>query len=196
MIELFLDADESDYPNIARTVEALAEQARNLQCGGSPYFPAPEFLNLWWPRDQYVMLRLIRDEHLGQFYDEAEELLTRCLPSGDTSIDPFLIKDAVRLNRAMFVLPFQWHDETLSLSYPIASAYRSILGGRKPDLSRRSETVTVERTRKVWLKWEDWYEELLRRIYLRKNYLYPIHIVDTMKSPVRTGAKPEMLPEG
>jgi hypothetical protein len=196
MIELFLYADGSIYPNVARTTEALAEQARNLQRGGSSYFAAPEFLNLWWPRDQYVMLRLICDGHLSQFYDEAEDLLTRCLPLGDMSIDSLLIKDAVRLNRAMFILPFQWHDETLSLSYPIASAYRSILGGRKPDLSRCPETLTIERTRKVWLKWDDWYEELLRRIYLRKNYLYPIHIVDTMQSTVRTDAKLEMLPGG
>jgi radical SAM superfamily enzyme YgiQ (UPF0313 family) len=196
MIEAFLDAEESEHPIAAQIVASLAQQARDLQRGASPCVAAPDVLNLWWPRDQYALIRLAREGLFDRFYDEAAVLLVRCAASADRGIDLHLIRDALRLNLAMFAVPFVWNDETMALSYPIASAYCSILAGRKPDLARRSETVRVERSNTVWLTWGDWYEDLVRRIYLRKNYLCPIHIVEAVTPTSHLEPGLAMLAEG
>jgi hypothetical protein len=150
----------------------------------------PDCLDLWWPSDQAALIQLARGDLFGKFYVEAAALLARCALRSETPLDSVLLDDAIRLNRAMFALPYQWTDEVLELSYPVGEAYRSILAGRKPDLSQRPETVRVERSNIVWVKWDDWYEDLLRRVYLRKNYLYPIHLAEPSK-PFE-GAKPEL----
>jgi radical SAM superfamily enzyme YgiQ (UPF0313 family) len=174
MIEAFLDATPSAHPTVAATVHHFRSHSRDVQGGAPLYVPAPEWLDLWWPDDQYALISLAREGRLGAFYDEAQSLLTECAAGAGVGLDPVLLDDAVRLNRAMFALPRQWNDEVVELSYTVATAYHAALGGRTPIFSRCTETVLVERSGTVWLSWEDWCEDLVRNVYVRRKYLYPI----------------------
>jgi tRNA A37 methylthiotransferase MiaB len=183
MIEAFLDAEESAFPTVASAVRRLEEHAKNIQRGGTPQMAAPEWLCLWWPADQHTVIRFARERLFDSFYEEATALLAQCAKADGVPVDPVLLTDAVQLNHAMFALPFQWKDKVIKLSFPVATAYQSILSGQKADLDRRPETILVQRSGTVWVKWDDWYEDLVRRVFLRKNYLYPIRIIDAPELP-------------
>lgn len=174
MFEAFLGAGPSEFPVVAAVRRAFEERARAMQGGGPQYVPAPEWLNLWWPASQHALLRLVHHGLLDTFYHESSAILAHCAAEAGVALDPTLLDDAVRLNRSMLALPFQWTDEVLELAYPVAEAYQAVLKGQAPDLGPRQVTVVVERTGSVWMTWDDWYGDLVRRYFLRKECLYPV----------------------
>jgi len=175
MFEAFIDAAPEEFPVVAATCRAFTEHARALQCGAPQYVASTKWLSLWWPVDQHALIELAHSGQLDAFYAESQAILIRCAAAGDTPVDPVLIADAVRLNQAMFAVPFQWLDEEVETAYPIADAYQAILAGEQPDLPAVPSRCRVERTGTIWMSWESWCEDLVRRMFLRRYYLYPIH---------------------
>src|SRR5262249_40101803 len=107
IMEAFIDADASELPVTAATCRTFERHVRSLLDGGPQYVPSSEWLNLWWPADQYALINLAHGKLLDAFYAEARIVLTHCLDDAGSDIDPILIDDALRLNRAMFALPFE-----------------------------------------------------------------------------------------
>jgi radical SAM superfamily enzyme YgiQ (UPF0313 family) len=186
--EAFLDADPSEFPVTAGMRDVLERHTRALQRGEPQYVASTEFLDLWWPPDQYALIQLAQGESLNAFYDEARAILKRCVANAGTVLDPVLIDDLVRLNQAMFALPFLLVDDVVETSYPVASAYEAVLSGQPPDLRPLPSATRVERTETIWMSWTDWCEDLVRRVFLRKHYLYPIRAVSAVgdRAPVLT----------
>jgi hypothetical protein len=190
MFEAFMQADALELPVIASTRQIFEGHARSMLQGGPQYIPSTEWLNVCWPPDQYALISLARGELLDAFYREARVILTRYAEGAGADIDPVLIDDAVRLNRAMFALPFHLSDELVETTYPVAEDYQSVLVGGRPQLRRRPSACRVERTGTIWMSWPDWCEDLVRRVFLRKNYLYPIQPAEeqgTSRLPVTDG---------
>jgi len=178
IFEAFMRADASELPVIASMYQIFETQARAMLLGGPQYIPSTEWLNVCWPPDQYALITLAQGGLLDAFYEEARLVLARCAQDAGADIDPVLIDDAVRLNRAMFALPFHLSDELVETAYPVAEDYQSVLAGGRPHLQRRPSVCRVKRTGTIWMSWPDWCEDLVRRIFLRKNYLYPIQSIE------------------
>jgi radical SAM superfamily enzyme YgiQ (UPF0313 family) len=172
LFEQFMDADTSAFPVTAATAGIFEDHARSMLAGGPQYIPSEEWLGLWWPTDQYALAGLAQGEALEAFYDEARLILKGCAESA--AADSRLIDDAVRLNQAMFALPFLLCDEEVRTTYPVAEDYQAILAGREPVLRPRPSVCRVERSGTIWMSWTDWCEDLVRRVFLRSYYLYPI----------------------
>jgi tRNA A37 methylthiotransferase MiaB len=179
LFEAFLDADPSDFPLTAATTQIFEKHVRSMLKGGPQYIPSEEWLSLWWPPDQYALIGLARGEALDAFYEEARLILTTCAENADA--DPRLVEDAVRLNRAMFALPFLLCDEEVETTYPIAEDYQAVLRGQEPILKPQPSACRVERSETVWMSWTDWCEDLVRRVFLRNYYLYPIKTFEPQK---------------
>ena len=178
MFEAFAEAGDSRFPIIASTRRILESHARAMMEGGSPYIASREWLNLYWPADQYALISLMRNGQIDAFYAEARCVLTeRAALSGFDDIG-ILVENSVRLNQAMFARPFELTDEIINTSYPVARAYHDVLSGRQADLAPEPSACRVERTGTIWMSWTDWCEDLIRRLFLRKNYLYPVTILD------------------
>jgi hypothetical protein len=119
------------------------------------------------------LIRLARGGLLDAFFSESAAILARGATEAGIALDPVLLDDALRLNRAVYALPLQWADEVIEQTYPVAEAYQAVLRGEVPDLGRRPGAFLVERTGTVWMSWEDWCEDLVRRYFMRKEYFYP-----------------------
>jgi radical SAM superfamily enzyme YgiQ (UPF0313 family) len=174
VFEEFMDADPTEFPVTAAMSKAFGDQARSISAGRPQYIPSTEWLNIWWPPDQYILISLAHGDALDAFYEEAQVIITRVAREGETGIAPALIEDAVRLNRAMLALPFQWVDEVVETTYPVADDYHAILTGVRAQLHKRPTVYRVARGGTIWMSWVDWCEDLVRRAHLRKDYLYPV----------------------
>jgi hypothetical protein len=175
VFEGFMDADSTRFPVTAAINRTFADHARAISAGEPQYIASAEWLNVWWPADQHALINLAHTEALDAFYDEAQVLVTEIAQVCGSGIPPELIADAVRLNSAMLALPFQLEDDVVETVYPVAEDYHAILAGGRPQLRRRPSTYRVERGGTIWMSWADWCEDLVRRVYLRKYYLYPVH---------------------
>jgi hypothetical protein len=175
VFEGFMDADSARFPVTAAVSRTFADHARAISAGGPQYIPSTEWLNLWWPADQHALINLAHAEALDAFYNEAQVLLTEIAQVCGSGLPPELIADAVHLNRAMLALPFQLEDEVVETTYPVAEDYHAVIAGDRPRLRKRPSKYRIERSGTIWMSWADWCEDLVRRVYLRKYYLYPVH---------------------
>jgi tRNA A37 methylthiotransferase MiaB len=174
----FAEADARELPVINSVRQMFEEHAGSMLRGGPQYVAAPEFLNLYWPPDQYALIVLAQRDLLDAFYDEACRVLKRAMADEGIDADPVLIEDATRLNHAMLALPFHLSDEVVETRYPVLEAYQILLSGGQPDIAPGAAASRVHRTETIWMSWNAWCEDLVRRLFLRKKYLYPVSILN------------------
>jgi hypothetical protein len=76
-----------ETPTLAWIRGTLAGKAREIQAGGSSYFADPEAGGLLWPADQHVLIRLVLEGRLADFYREAEQALRPFAADDETLAD-------------------------------------------------------------------------------------------------------------
>jgi len=71
LLDLFSEGDLKDYPILAKVRSFFLGEARNIQNGGQEYVQSKEWLNIWWPADEYILIKLVVEDRLDAFYREA-----------------------------------------------------------------------------------------------------------------------------
>ncbi len=72
MIEAFMAADQGSLRWINRIFH---REARSIQQGGPEYIHAPEYLDIYWPADEWVFIALTHTDLLEKFYREASQVV-------------------------------------------------------------------------------------------------------------------------
>jgi radical SAM superfamily enzyme YgiQ (UPF0313 family) len=172
MFEAFLGEHADRYPVIAEIKQFFIKSARDIQQGGPEYSHSAEWLDIFWPTDEYVVIKLCVENKLASFYREAESLLGEMLQARLLQLPARLLHEAVELNHNLIKLPFQTTDLEVGTSYNIWEFYRSILVGERVVLQERPCVNRVNRTRTVYTSWEDWYREVIWYGNKKGAYLY------------------------
>ena len=157
------------------------KQAEDMLAGGPDFTRSEEWLNIWWPTDEYVLIKLVTEESrwegrskLWRFYTEAEVLLShlarKLMVQG-------LLHEAIELNQSLIKLPFQTEDLTLNLHHNIWEFYCSILRGCNSSwqFSAGSDLkyqYHIDRTSETWDSWDDWCREVIWYGNKKGAYLY------------------------
>jgi 2-(S-pantetheinyl)-carbapenam-3-carboxylate methyltransferase len=158
LIETVLAGQSPTLAWIRKTLEA---KAREIQAGGSSYFADPDAGNLLWPADQHLLIRLVLDERLADFYREAEAALRELLAQRGVADFDELLADACELNRALLRLPGQTRDAWLAVSANLWEHYASVLAGEPVPLERGLRFYRVDRTTRAFPTVDDWCEHLV-----------------------------------
>ena len=172
LIEAFTEDDLDGLPVLGKIKSIFVDQATNMQIGGPEFTQSDEWLNIWWPTDEYVMIKLCVENKLQEFYREAETLLNRLLRDKFLSLPPDLIQQAVTLNKTLIKIPFQTEDVDVELSYNIWEFYRSVLTGRAIPLENATRKYHIDRTSTTWSSWDDWCREVIWYGNKKGAYLY------------------------
>lgn len=173
LIEIFLqDVPQRLFPRVWEIRNFFFEKARQIQAGGEEYCPSPEWLNVWWPADEYMFIKLCRDGGLAGFYKEAEAVLRQALWQKNAFIPDVIIGEAVILNRELIKLPFQLEDKSIKLSYTVLELYQAVLHGKEISLEKRQSTYHIDRTSESWDSWEEWYRQVVWYGNKKGAYLY------------------------
>jgi len=173
LFEIFMEGDFSRYPVLNEIREYFRWKAKDIQAGGEEYSNSPDWLNIWWPVDEYVLNKLSVEGKTDAFYEEAEALLNDFLKERGLEMHAVL-KDAILLNKGLANLPFQTENLELELSSNLWEFYSAAKKGIQIPLENRPSRYLIDRTSSVFKSWEDWFREVVwygskRGAYFNKN---------------------------
>ncbi len=173
LFELFMEGDLQDLPTLKEIRDFFFEKALDIQTGGEEYCKSSEWLNIWWPADEYIFIKLSVENKLDTFYQETKLLLTRFLDSRFISI-PLILHEAIKLNRTLVNQPFQTEDVELELWHNIWEVYQAARQGVKVPLENQPKLYRIDRLSANRSSWEAWYREVVwwgnkKGAYLYKN---------------------------
>lgn len=172
LIEAFIDAGPDDYPVIHGIKEFFATKAHDIQAGGVEYCHCSEWLDIFWPADEYVLIDLCINGKLLDFYREAEKLFFALDAARGQKLPLGLLAEAIRLNSALMKLPFQTENLNVETSYNIWDFYRSVLVGAHVKLEKRRCMNRIDREKIVYRGWDHWCREVIWYGNKKGAYLY------------------------
>lgn len=173
MFEVFTEGSLEGFPIFEEINNFFRQTAKDIQNGGEEYCKSKEWLNVWWPADEYIFIKLSVEDKLDAFYQEAKLLLTRFMDEKFISM-PLILHESIRLNRSLVNQPFQTEDLELELWHNIWEVYQAARRGVKIPLEQETRTYHIDRVSATKHSWEDWYREVVwwgnkKGAYLYKN---------------------------
>ena len=171
LVGAFLCVPEDGYPILSGIRDFFYEEARNVQRGGTEYYPAPEWLDIYWPHDEYIFINLLAEGHLEAFGSEAERVLSGLLRRKSVDIPPFL-GEVIRLNQQLIAKPFQSEDLVVEYGHDFWGFYRAVLSDRERTLMEGKARYCIDRTSQVWRAWDEWAREVVWYGNKKGAYLY------------------------
>jgi radical SAM superfamily enzyme YgiQ (UPF0313 family) len=174
MIEAFLFVDETRYPVCGGIRNMLVERAHGIQRGEPDLVPSPEYLNIWWPTDQFALVTIVAEGKLTNFYDEATRILTDLLQSQCPTFDPVILRDARTLNEGTFRIPEQLTDLEIVCEHNVLEIYQATLCGENVALRPEPSRYRIDRTSTVWIDVESYFEDVIAQFHRRSDFLYPV----------------------
>jgi radical SAM superfamily enzyme YgiQ (UPF0313 family) len=171
ILDYFAEGDLSLFPTLHFVRDFFFDKARDIQNGGAEYCHSTEFLNIFWPADELVLIRLIAEHKIDRFYDEALSVLRRGLGHSFASLG-FALEDAVTLNRSLLKLPFQTRDLDVHLRYNIWEFYQGVVRGEPVPLLVQTMNYHIDRTSQAYWTWDDYCREVIWYGNKKGAYLY------------------------
>lgn len=178
LIEIFSEGMFIDSPTLAEVRNFFLDKARDIQNGGAEYCRSEEWLNIWWPADEYIFIKLSVENKLGKFYEEVEKALQAYLQEKFVDLPMNLLRDAIRLNQGLIKQPFMKDDLEITTSFNIWEYYRSILQGNPITLQEKQSAYHIDRTSSKWNQWADWFKEVVWYGNKKGAYLYTNNTVE------------------
>lgn len=172
LIEVFSEGDLKDLPILSEIRIFFLEKARDIQNGGAEYCRSREWLNIWWPADEYLFIKLCTENKLGLFYQEAATVLQKFLDERMITLLAEILQESAALNQALIKQPFQTEDVYIELSYNLFEVYQAALRGVRIPLEERKCVYRINRSRETWSSWDEWFREVVWYGNKKGAYLY------------------------
>ncbi len=172
IFEYFLDVNEYHYPVLAHIRDHFMSRAKEIQKGGAEYFYSKDWLGIWWPDDEYVLIQLATTDKLSYFYEEASTLLKTILFEREISNLDVLIEDAILINQTSLKLPKKIEDIELELNHNIIELYNGIRQGKEIPVKRAPINYKIDRSKHQWDDWKTWCKEVVWYGNKKGDYLY------------------------
>jgi radical SAM superfamily enzyme YgiQ (UPF0313 family) len=172
LIELFSEGDLRRYPILSEIQAFFREEGRKIQQGGPEYVQSKKWLNIWWPADEYILIKLCTENRIDAFYAEAERALEEFLAERFTVPPAPLLHEAMLFNCSLLKRPFLSSNLELELSYNHWEFYQSVLRGTPIALELHPTKYRIDRTSQKWSTWEDWCREVVWYGNKKGAYLY------------------------
>ncbi|MCK4364495.1 MAG: radical SAM protein [Thermoplasmatales archaeon] len=177
LIEIFMQ-ESKKHKVMSEILSFFNQKAKEIQKGGSEHVASQEWLNIWWPADEYIFIKLCYEDLLDKFYNEAKSIMCDFLPDK-------LLDETVRFNQGLLKLPFIKNDLDISLKYNIFEIYQGVLNGMDTKLKKGVFHYTIDRTSTKWTSWEEWFKEVVWYGTKKGAYLYSCYPLNNNKRQKR-----------
>lgn len=171
IIEKFMFANKTQYPVMGSIVDYFIEQAQNIQKGGEEYAYSSQWLDIYWPMDEYIFIQLTVNNTLYDFFDEANQIL-QSLIDDDNDFLKNAVSEAVILNKKLISQPHLKGHVDLSLQYNILDFWTKIKNGEKIKLEKTNSDLLIDRNAKSYDNEDDWFREVVWWGNKKGAYLY------------------------
>jgi radical SAM superfamily enzyme YgiQ (UPF0313 family) len=172
LIEVFSTGALEDFPTLAEVQAFFRDKARDIQHGGPEYCESKEWLNIWWPADELILIELCTAGKIEAFYAEAEQVLTRSFVERFPGAPRDIIHDAMLLNKSLLKVPFQHTDLEVEFSSNVWEFYQAAVRGEAIPLETRPSVCRIDRTSVYWSSWAEWCREVVWYGNKKGAYLY------------------------
>lgn len=179
LIESFTEVQLDEFPVLTEAHTFFRFKAEANQNGGPEYCHSNEWLNIWWPADEYILIKMAIENKLDRFYQESEAVLVRFLKSKSIDFPQQLLHEAIQLNKGLLKQPFQNQNLEITISHNIWEFYRAVLEGTPIPLVNRSSTYHIDRTQVIFSSWEEWCREVIWYGNKKGAYLYSNNIIES-----------------
>lgn len=161
LIELFSEADHSNFPILSEVKRFFNAKARAIQIGDHEFSPSEDWLGVYWPVDEYFFIKLCAENKLEAFYEEAERRLRLFLTEKRVAVPAGLLHDAIELNRNLVKQPFASTNIQVDTTYNVWEFYRGVVSGLEVPLKEVFRSYQIDRTSKTWPSWDSWCREVV-----------------------------------
>ncbi len=172
MIEAFMLADAKRYPLIAEINAFFESEAKSIQQGGAEYVFSKEYLNIYWPADEYIFVKLTAEGRFDAFYEEAGKLLAETVAARHSGLPMDVIEDAIKVNHALVHQPFAKTNLKVKLRYDILDYWNKVRTGEQALLREQPMLVEIDRTTKPYDDFQKWCREIVWWGNKKGAYLY------------------------
>ena len=172
IIESFCEVDNNDFPLIAEIRDHFCSRAEIIQNGGPEYYYSKEWLGIWWPDDEYQLIRLSAEGKLGIFYEESRKLLEALLKKTQNYDSIPLVAESVKINHALLKQPYLYDDLETESEYNILGMYNQVLKDQPSSFKRIKSKYRIARSTQTWKDWQTWCREVIWYGNKKGDYLY------------------------
>ena len=174
IFEYFNSLEKKNYPEIFKVKEHFLKAAKIIQDGGPEYQFSKKWLNIWWPHDEFMLIKLYEDESIFNFYRDCESLLISKLLENDPSLSKYksLVEQSIRLNYEMLKLPKRTNNIEISSDFNVLEFYQSVLEGKKIKLKESKKKYLIVRKDEEWVDDNDWAKKVVWFANKKGAYLY------------------------
>lgn len=171
LIDIFI-VDKKSFPILSEICSFFTDKAKAIQNGDSEFCESKKWLNIWWPADELIFIRLCTENKLSEFYGESEILINNYMRQKNIQDYRDIISDAVLLNKHLIKMPLHNENLSIKLSHNIRDVYKTALKGASAQLKKGSYTYGIDRTTSKWSSWENWCREVVWYGNKKGAYLY------------------------
>ena len=176
LVECFIPPFKGNYPIIEELSQFFITEAELIQQGKAEFFHSKEWLDIYWPHDEYIYICMSNRKKIDAFYAEAGELLANKLDEIGL-LTPLWLLEAISINRILLKQPFNEGSLQINLQYNILNSYMDSLRGGPGIVEHCNESYLVDRSEQ-WYSWEDWCREVVWFCNKRGAYLYKVTLLD------------------
>ena len=172
IIESFCEVDNDDFPLIAEIRDHFYSRAKIIQNGGPEYYYSKEWLGIWWPDDEYQLIRLSAEGKLDIFYEESRKLLETLLKRTQNHDSIPLVAESIKVNHALLKQPGLYDDLKIESEYNILEIYNQVLKDQPFSFKRIKSKYRIARSTQTWKDWQTWCREVVWYGNKKGDYLY------------------------
>ena len=173
IFDRFIEVTADRYPLLAEIRDFFIAEALRIQHGGVDYTHAPQWLNIFWPTDEYVFIKLTVEKSLDRFYAEAGDLLAEMVRDADgDDLQLGALADSIRLNAALLHQPFVFDDIEIRLDHNVWQYYEGVLTGSRVPLEHQPNYIDICRSRRAYADFDAWCREIVWWGNKKGAYLY------------------------
>ena len=172
IIESFFEVAPSEFPLIAEIRDHFFDRASAVQTGGPEYYYSKEWLGIWWPDDEYQLIRLSTEGKLDLFYEESERLLKAFLNKAKKDNAVPLVTESIKINRSLLKQPRLYDDLEIESEYNVLEVYTKVLTGQPIAFNRVKSAYRITRSTQTWGDWQTWCREVVWFGNKKGDYLY------------------------
>ena len=174
IIGYFFNNTNKEFELISKIKKYFLYSASIIQRGGPEYKFSKKWLNIWWPQDEYMLIKLYENGSIEEFYNESENLLKERMTNKDKKLSKFnqLISQSCKINFEMLKLPNRFENLNIKSDYNILDFYESVLKGKLVKLKKGTFNYKIDRKSEQWNNDLDWVKKVVWFANKKGAYLY------------------------
>ena len=173
LFQLFISKEAKETKLFGWLLQRCQAKALDIQKGGAEFEYSAEFMGIWWPLDELLLIEIAARSQFDEFYAEARQLLADFLAKRGIHLPAGLLQQATELNQHLLRLPFAPQDIEYQADFNLWELYQSALIAKDQDLVQAPVLYRIDCTSETWTDWNHWSQFVVwygnkRADYLRK----------------------------